>query len=256
MGLARSIQVDAGDSTDRQSRLGIIHLLGWMLGCALVLAVLKAIGDYSNVPEQFVFRDRLVRLGFGLAYGTAFSGLGLFLWRWRTGRGPGPTQPGHWLLLFGGIALIIDLGAAGSVVCLFPLLRAKVNDWRFHLWHQTIGWSIAMAIAVSTLVRLRDASRLWTAFAGITATMLAVNWAANVVSLYGLSHGARGQWLWYLPQYAVAALPVVVLPLLGLAEIADRIHGAQRDWLHGGGIAAITALGIVSFLQHMPALWK
>ena len=225
--------MDVGDQTDRQSRLQIIHLLGWMLGCALVLAVLKAIGDYSNVPEQFLFRDRLVRLGFGLAYGTALSGLGLFVWRWRSRCGPGPSQPGHWLLLFGGVALIIDLGTAGGMLCLFRLLGMRENDLRLHLWYQAIGWSIALEIAVATFVRLRGASGLWTAFAAITTIMLAMNAAANMVSLYGLAHGARGQWLWYIPNYAIAALPVVVLPFLWAAEIADRLRGAKRDWLHG-----------------------
>src|SRR5687767_9409788 len=97
--------VDA-NSNQRGNRLGVIHFLGWMLGCAVVLAIVRL----GAAPGNPTLADSLRQLGYGLTYGTAASGLGLFLWRWRTGSGSGPTQPGHWLLVFGGIGLLLDLG--------------------------------------------------------------------------------------------------------------------------------------------------
>jgi hypothetical protein len=249
--------VDAHGSDKRPVRLGIIHFLGWTLGCALVLAILRASGEQEEIPAKFVFRARMYQLGFGLAYGTAFSGLGLFLWRWRTGQGPGPTQPGHWLILFGGIAVIVDLGTAGAVKCVLVWLGYKANDWRFNLWDRSIGFSIGLILILTVLALLRDASRLWTIFVVFLAAVLATNAIVNIVSLYSLAHGARGgQWVWYIPEYAIVLLSVVGLPLLWLAEIADRIRGLPRDWLHGGGIAAITALGLVSFAARLPLVWQ
>jgi hypothetical protein len=202
-----------------------------------------------------VFRARLTQMGFGLAYGTAFSGFALFLWRWWTGHGPGPTQPGHWLILFGGVGLILDLGIGGGVKCVLLLLGKPTNDWRFFFWDRAIGWSIGSLILLAALIQVRQTSRLWTTFVAVTAAMMALTAAAHITSLIGLANGARGTWLWYVPAYVSAALPVVGLLFLWPAEIADRICGRERDWLHGGGIAAVSALAGVSFAAHWHLFW-
>lgn len=91
------------DTPPPRNRLGIIHLLGCTLGCAAVLAVYRA-----NAPAAPTLLQSLWQLGMGLAYGVAASGLVLFLWRWWTGSGPAPSQPGHWLLVFGGVGWLLD----------------------------------------------------------------------------------------------------------------------------------------------------
>jgi hypothetical protein len=249
--------VDADAAENRPVRLGIIHLLGWMLGCAFVLAVLRAMGEFQEIPEKFVFRVRLSQMGFGLAYGTGLSGLGLFLWRWRTGRGQGPTQPGHWLLLMGGLAPIIDLATAGAAQWAVRILNSSIQptDWRIHFWHQAIGWSIGLVILSPALLRLGGASRLWTLVAAALAAMIAISAAANIFSLIALAQGARGTWLWYVPEYANLLVPAIVVPCIAIAEAADRMRGANRDWLHLGGVAAAISLGGVSFVAHLPAFW-
>lgn len=247
--------MDLAGTASRSIRLGIIHFLGWTLGCAVVLAIFRAIGEAEQVPSAMVFRVRLIQMGFGLAYGTAISGLGLFVWRWWAGEGPGPTQPGHWLILFGGVGLILDLGLGGGVKGMLLLLGKPANDWRFFFWHRSIGWSIGSLILLTALVQLRGTTRPWTAFVAVSAAMMAVTAAVHMTSLICLANGAKGTWPWYVPAYVSAALPVVGLLFLWPAEIADRIRGLERDWLHGGGIAAVSALAAVSFAAHWHLFW-
>ena len=90
--------MDVATRPNRRSRLGIVHFLIWMSGCGVVLAIYRL-----NTPAQASLAQSASQLGYGLAYGTAASGLALFLWRWRTGSGPLPAQPGHWLLVFGAV---------------------------------------------------------------------------------------------------------------------------------------------------------
>src|SRR5262245_35581927 len=90
-------------------RLGFGHFLVWMAGVGVVLALFQVGTDFNEMNESLALRTRLMHLSLGVAYGTAISGVGLFLW-WRLrGVEMRPTQPGHWLLVVGGLALIIDL---------------------------------------------------------------------------------------------------------------------------------------------------
>src|SRR4029453_14079367 len=141
-------------------RLAIVHFLGWMIGVGAVLAIYRAATEFTEPTREVDLSQRLIQLGFGLAYGTAVSGLGLFLWRWWRGKGSGPTQPGHWLLVFGGIGLIVDVGVAAVVYAV--MMSRSGNDHgsvAFRSWsnHQIIGWSIAALITSVVLIRLRAA---------------------------------------------------------------------------------------------------
>jgi hypothetical protein len=56
-------------SPSPRSRLGIIHLLGWMAGVAVVLALYRALTDWSEVKSEELDGVRHRHLAFGLAYG-------------------------------------------------------------------------------------------------------------------------------------------------------------------------------------------
>ncbi|MEX2176536.1 MAG: hypothetical protein WD872_19380 [Pirellulaceae bacterium] len=99
----------------RPQKLAIVHLLGWTLGVAAVLGLYRAVMDLSGLPAEWQLGARLSQLGFGLAYGTALAGMGLFVWRWARGIGPGPSQPGHWLLVLGGVGLLTDIFTIGAI---------------------------------------------------------------------------------------------------------------------------------------------
>src|SRR5262245_26018558 len=194
-----------------------------MVGCGAVLAIYRL-----NTPDTPTLTDSLQQLGMGLAYGTAASGLALFLWRWRTGSGPLPTQPGHWLLVFGGLGLLIDFATSGPY-----LLALKLGAPNFALWlcQQLAAWGSATLVGIFVLTRLRGASRIWTIAAGMIVFAMGLNAAADIVSLAGIWF-SRGTWTWYLPITAhLASVALGLSPVLG-AELSDLLHGVRRDWLH------------------------
>jgi hypothetical protein len=230
-------------------RLGVGHFLAWMLGCGVVLAIYRAATDFSEVPVDARFRWQLVQLGFGLAYGTAISGLGLFLyWRWR-GIGVGPTQPGHWLLVFGGIGLMIDIGLAGAVLATSRWFEAR--NLSPYVAHQALGWLLAAVIGVPVLIRGNRTLR-WKRVGLLLVGCMFVGALA-----YGLWFAAPlivipGVWHWWAAIYVRAAGEVIGLSALVLAEVADRREGLPRDWLHLAGIVAIVALVAVDFAVNVP----
>ena len=238
--------MDTRELSSPTTRLGIIHLLGWMLGCGAVLAIYRL-----NMPATPTLPDLLRHLGLGLAYGTAASGLGLFLWRWRTGSGPAPTQPGHWLLIFGGLGMLIDMGTTAPYLLALKLGVREAFVW--WLCQQLAAWSIATLIGLVVLTRLRGASRTWTTAAWIIVFALGLNAAADITSLIGIRFSA-GTWTWYLPIGAHLASVALALPPIWGAELADRLRGVPRDWLHYTGIASVSILAVVDFTIHYIAL--
>jgi hypothetical protein len=234
-------------------RLGVGHFLAWMLGCGVVLAIYRAGADFSEVPADAKFRWQLVQLGFGLAYGTAISGLGLFLyWRWR-GIGVGPTQPGHWLLVFGGIGLLLDLGIyGGTQVASGWLVRQGLAPYFLHQW---LGWSAAAAIGCVALGHLPRSSR-WRRVALLVVGVLLLYSAAYGLSFVAPLLGIRGNWPNWTAHYLRAAGQVVCVPVVVLADIADRREGRPRDWLHTVGVLAIAALVAIDFAVNLPAFLR
>ena len=136
-----------------QPRLSIIHLMGWTLGCSVVLAGFRwltiVVGEQAEVAWQF----RVAQFGFSLTYGAALGGLGLLFWRRFYGGYPFPTQPGHWLLVFGGIGCLIDGGI--SLPLTLYLRWAELNQVVVELTVQyvqrAVGWGIAGAIGLVVL---------------------------------------------------------------------------------------------------------
>jgi len=137
----------------RQSRLAIIHLLGWMVGIGAILAVFRATTDDLDYPEEWLPFLRMQQLGFGLAYGTAISGVGLFIWRWFRSRPGGPSQPGHWLLIFGGIGLVLDLTTTHGMklALLWSGTGWELTHFGAWLFYQAALWWCAAVIATTIL---------------------------------------------------------------------------------------------------------
>jgi hypothetical protein len=247
--------VDTGATRSKvpaRRRLGVGHFLLWMVGCGVVLAIYRAATDFSEVPEDVVLQTQVMQLGYGLGYGTAISGLGLFLWWWWRGVGTGPTQPGHWLLVFGGVGLIIDLAAAGSVELAVWLAENQRGYWSFMLY-QLLGWSAALLIGILVLARLRTSVR-WTILAWLLVTLFLLYTLTYAAALAGQLAGVPGSWSWWLPVYIRLVGPIVFIPAVTVTIIADRAAGHPRDWLHLAGIFTTMALAIVDFAAHVRLL--
>ncbi|MCU0878846.1 MAG: hypothetical protein MUF06_13770 [Pirellulaceae bacterium] len=227
-------------------RLGIVHLLGWTLGVAIVLGVYRAANAWQSqdgvTPPMSPWA-----LGFGLAYGTALGGLGLFLWRWWRGTGSGPTQPGHWLLVLGGIGFLLDVGLVPVSQALVMLRYGSITDYGHWVWmlHQCLGWLAATLVGLIVLFNLRGASWGWTIVALLFVLSVGLVAGLFVTALAAAQLGALGSWTWYLPMAVKTIGAAVVVTAILAAELADRRRGLSRDWLHTGGILAVSLLASV-----------
>jgi hypothetical protein len=240
------------------ARLGIVHFLGWMIGVSAVLALYRAATAMSDRPPEVDLTQQLIQLGFGLAYGSAVSGLGLFLWRWWRGTGGGPSQPGHWLLVFGGIGMVVDFGLAVALQAI-AILSRETTDYgilSFQVWsrHQIIGWSITALITVVILVLLRAA--WWRRAVVILALLMAAsNVAAMVLYVLG-AHGVfAGSWPYEVSMWVRVGGALVCAVAIAFAEACDRRLGRKRDWLHLVGILTALALASVDLVVQGYFLW-
>jgi hypothetical protein len=238
-------------------KLAIVHLLGWMAGVGVVLAIYRAATQWTEPTREVEFSQRLIQLGFGLAYGTAVSGLGLFLWRWWRGTGSGPTQPGHWLLVFGGLGLVIDVGVAAAVYAV--VMSRSGTDYgilTFQAWsnHQIIGWSMAALISSVVLIRMR-ATWWWQAVVLVVLVMTIANVAANILYLLCANGVFAGTWPYDVTQYVRVAGALGCLAAIGFAEVCDRRQGRPRDWLHLVGLLMAVSLGSVDLAVQGYFVW-
>jgi|GEM_PF-3597570 hypothetical protein len=238
-------------------RLAIVHFLGWMIGVGAVLAIYRAATELTEPTREVDLSQRLIQLGFGLAYGTAVSGLGLFLWRWWRGKGSGPTQPGHWLLVFGGIGLIVDVGVAAIVYAV--MMSRSGNDYgsmAFRSWsnHQIIGWSIAALIASVVLFRLR-AAWWWRVVVVVVLVLTIANVAANIVYVLGANGVFAGTWPYDISQFVRVVGALACIAVIGFAEACDRRQALARDWLHSAGLLMALSLASVDLAVQSYFLW-
>jgi hypothetical protein len=240
----------------RPSRLAIIHLLGWMVGVGAILATFRATTNDLDYPKDWLPWLRVQQLGFGLAYGTAISGLGLFIWRWFRSKPGGPSQPGHWLLIFGGIGLIIDLAATHAMKLALLWSGTGIEFMHYSVWlfYQAIVRWMAAVIVTIILTRLRDASFWWIATTVAAMLTLTLDTSLTTISFFAFMHGAGGSWLWEVPLMVRIVGILVILPILWTAEFKDRARGVPRDWLHGGGIAAISGLALIDLASNVVSL--
>src|SRR4030095_8809791 len=105
------------------------------------------------------------------------SGLGLFLWRWWRSTPGRPTQAGHWLLIFGGLGLGIDLLSTNLMKLALHYSGTGLDITHFGAWlfHQASVWWLAAVIATIVLARLHDAGPWWSAMTVATVVVLTLN---------------------------------------------------------------------------------
>jgi hypothetical protein len=238
----------------RAPRLGIVHLLGWTLGVAVVLGIYRAANAWHS-QDSIAPSMSPWALGFGLAYGTALGGLGLFLWRWWRGTGSGPTQPGHWLLVFAGLGFCLDLFAMAAAEAIVYLWTGTIDGFRTFNLHQCLGWSLGALVALVVLCRLREASVGWIVVTALLFVAMSLAAMQHIISFVAAEAGALGSWTWQVPLVGKTIGVSIVLAALVVAEIADRRHGRPRDWLHAGGILAVTLLSLAELTANVRFLF-
>lgn len=231
-----------------RSPLGIVHLLGWTAGVAVVLALYRVALDWIDVRQEYREETQWWQLGYGLVYGTAISTIGLLFWRRFRGGEPFPVHPGHWLLVLGGIAFAID-GVA------FGIAKGIVWGWESHFgWRpswfhiqQSLAWGLAIVVAAAFELRLKTTWN-WQLLAAVITGMIAVNWGTHTFIVADLVAQAVGSWLFtgawpeYLAVWSSLIANALCLLSMPLVLAYDR---QPRDWLHWVGVTAAVVLSLV-----------
>lgn len=238
----------------RPTRLGIIHLLAWMVVAAVLLSMmmmsLKSIKRILPEAQQVeVFSSGLglpitVLQTIHLAGTILLAGglVGLFiLVRDRFRGAPGRWQPGHWLLMVQSTAGVID--QLMVVVYTLPLA-----DWAHFSVLSDIGTVVSFFCGLfgtgAYLVgAIRcPAGRLWRWVLGLFALGIGL-----FLHMYGLLLLPLDGSIRY--QLANIIMPLIRLEwvsilinglLLAIAVVRDLLKRNRRDWLHWLGVAMIT----------------
>jgi hypothetical protein len=216
------------ESTPPPSRLGIIHLFGWMTAVAVLLAITGALAKTQQQPQQDGFA--IFQSIFGCAIsGIAVSSLVLMIARrWRGVLFP--VEPGEWILVVVGLTALIHL-AARAVWTALPRAVYYENLWPIHIGQ----W--LMLLPRLWAIRCVQPPR-WKAFFWIG---LFLGFAQTL-----LTHTPQWFETYWKFQFAAAALMILAVSLLWRM---DRREGIDRGWLHRVGLAFayLSALNMMIF---------
>jgi hypothetical protein len=111
-------------------------------------------------------------------------------------------------------------------------------------------------LGLIVLINLRGAGRLWIAATALVVLMMSLNSVCNAIAFVELHSGAGGNWVWWIPLCVRVVGEACVIVTMAGAELTDRLHHAQRDWLHLGGMLAALGLGVVDLAVNAPPLWR
>jgi hypothetical protein len=235
----------------RPPRLGIIHVLAFLvLATALILP--NALAHYygkntpvPNVPPGTRFVWAGLQINMNLCRAASCVGLMVLVFC-RIRRIPGRFQPGHWVLMLQGIAMI----------------------WGF-LWEKTSYlWfgSMSDTIKLQSMIKLQLILTGYVVFLIVGAYVLlilflreAISWKALFATLAvmfaasGLFYFDQGMqvWMHYSLSRITLALSSFVLFVLDVTLALDRRNYPIRDWLHWLGLFLIGYQLSLSIFQTM-----
>jgi hypothetical protein len=218
-------------------RLGVIHFLLWMLGCAGAVTGYRVFTKWDQVEGEYVSFLRLIHLGMGMGYGVGLVTLYVWVQSWRRRDGAFPSQPGHWLLL---LALAVALLDGATTLFVQGVAARWLDPWEEWFVIQWIGWGAGAVIVLAFLFApLRDWRwRLPLAAALILAASRSL---LMLITWIGYRKGAP-LLAWETPARWEAAWIAVAAITLILAGVVDFVVRCRRDWLHWTGVAVCLAL--------------
>ena len=228
-------------------RIGIAHLMLWILNCGLVLTGYRLLNDPAEIlPEDRLFAD-VFQLVMSMGYSLALTALIVLLARrWRGDR-RFPTHAGHWLVIVGAIALAID-GGSLAIVKLYAAWQGR--SWSDY-WsaYQAGAWGLGTAVGLAVLAAVRMEWRWRAVFASIVA----------FASLSVVEHTAAAFGVHLRLPHDFLALTILGLGIAAIvaAAVVDLAHRVARDWLHwSGGLAwlSLSAMQIATILFNWMAV--
>lgn len=254
-GSDRAEDASGWPSTDagQQPRLQIFHLLMWVTGSALILAVYRQsnMGQRGQTNASQIVWSALIVVQ-SMLYGGAVCSLPIYLARKLKGI-PFPVHPGQWLLLISGVMHVLQFAHWGVLQLLDSTVMSDLVLPRF-VWAG--GYAVisvtAVCLGIVAAVAQRD-SRLWMAFflIGSARHAVAVLWYLALAMFID-----RLDWFGPLNLVVSGGIGIVSAALL-LCIWQDLARGVRRDWMHWAGVAVqlgsatVTAcwLAAVTFLR-------
>jgi len=229
-----------------QPRLGIIHIMLWTAGCAVLLGAQQALMDWEE-PDWSMERRIFVQglwVVYAIVYGTGIGGLGIFVARRIRGI-PYPIHPGHWILLAMGILTALGFVSWAIIELLVPRDAHEIRQHLQFLFEATSN-VVGATIFCFPAWRLREGTR-WTFY-----------FAAEIV-IYGLAFHLCWMHCFHFifwPSYwdARMAFNVIGLIILCLSVILDFRVRRRREWLHYTGVAVVAVAMVLHLVDW--AAWQ
>lgn len=221
-------------STEKNSSsappIGVSHLLVLTACVGFVLAIqLRAMesmratfSEQSLELFQFCFM-----VGGSLTDGLALAGL-FWLLDWRRRRGRFHLQPGHWLIIFSGVTLLVTSATQ-------LLLRSLISN----NWPNNDAIALMMGPSVLQLVVslfVLGLAVVWTGgvWRCLMVSLLLKSVLDSLLTILVLN-GTSWSYLNWL-YYAALVFQIVPILLLIAAVIRDFFRKHRRDWIHYCGV--------------------
>jgi hypothetical protein len=222
-----------------------------------------------SLNAQFQLLGLVYNVVMGMCLGTILTGVGLLaLRRWR-GDPPSPLLPGHWLLIFGFAAALVD----GVAIVVYRYVKPMSLNPPMAYWtpfrvawtptfsdiiQQSTGWGLGgmIALGFGWFLRRRLPRRWLIVVLGffLAAAILAGGYILAIVE----ANRARNTGVlvsWCRRSVHVYAGSILLCTFAIAAAVGwDRLHGSRTDGLHWSGIAAwltIAAIQIITYYFFM-----
>ncbi|MCH5375183.1 MAG: hypothetical protein JJ992_14520 [Planctomycetes bacterium] len=236
-----------------QPRLGVSHLMLWMLGSGLLLSVHQQVSnpDTAGRPTWFQWHQTVIAVISSIVYGPAIASLIMVVFRKIRGGPRFPSQPGHWLLL--GIGSYTALQTAGyllamtlSYLAMTLSYRDILDDMAIKMGTACLGHVTALILFAIAAYRI-DERRYWRVlFVFLAAVQGVVALAYGCLATAGVRFSDS---IWALARIAFYGTPAVVLAAMILVVVLDHRRAKGRDWLHRVGVLVQLLASLLSLIS-------
>jgi hypothetical protein len=224
------------ESQPPRNRLSIAHLMLWMLGTAIALALHRQLLARLEPAENLSVAWRVYVIVYSLLAGPKIGGSILYLSHRARGKAGFPSQPGHWLLAIEGMS---------TVLVYLGVLAAEWTIQQLPAAFTQLPNCVATAVAYSIAYRRQPSMPgLWKAIFVILIMQHAYAGLLNFAVLWVI-----------FPFISTPGglLPLLLAVLFVLAAIRDpKRH--QRDYLHWTGGFTLVATEVIQWLMYA-LLW-
>jgi hypothetical protein len=231
-----------------------------MLGAAAVLTIYRWFARNDEASPAMHAMHVANQLSFSFLAGTNLAAVIVFGRRLVVRDAPLPTQPGHWLLVIGGLGNLTMWLLLGVVLAMRALaapeqpVRLESGDW---VIPYAIACFVSSALSVVATVVPREPLR-WKSYFALSALtgallggILVFIFLDQLLAVGGLPQ-TWAAWQLFLCVYPLDQ--VLGMLILFLALAMDRADSRKRDWVHFVGVVATFLQSAAALAMHY--LWQ